>query len=166
MSSVVKNGLPPRPPATLPVRYATAVTGSSAASTSTPSNTSGASTLTSNGTQSIGPLSSTIHSSLHDAASSSPSLTQASASGPSPLLSSASASGVAADDSSHSQVQSPEVSEAIPPSSASQQTVPQAALATGEYFFFHNPFVKVNANYLIIRNCYLTTGNFYLFIKC
>ncbi|PAV21145.1 CCR4-NOT transcription complex [Pyrrhoderma noxium] len=131
MSSVVKNGLPPRPPATLPVRYATAVTGSSAASTSTPSNTPGASTLTSNGTQSIGSLSSTIHSSVHDAASSSPSLTQASASGPSPLLSSASASGVAADDSSHSQVQSPEVSEAVPPSSVSQQTVPQAALATG-----------------------------------
>ena len=120
MSSVVKNGLPPRPPAALPVRYATAVSGASAPSTSTPTSTSVSASI-SNGSAPIGTTASTTHSSVHDVASSSPSLTQASASGPSPLLSSASASGIAADESSHSQVQSPEISEAVPPSN----TVPQ-----------------------------------------
>ncbi|THH12358.1 hypothetical protein EW145_g73 [Phellinidium pouzarii] len=134
MSSIVKNGLPLRPPAALPVRYATAaaaaVGGPSSLTPTTSSTVFNASNTThsapavstsSNGSQPPASASSSTHPSTHDQASSSPSLTQASVSGPSPMLSSASVSGLEADDSSQSQIHSPAISEAIPPSISAPQ---------------------------------------------
>ncbi|KAI5124753.1 hypothetical protein M0805_005387 [Coniferiporia weirii] len=133
MSSIVKNGLPPRPPIALPVRYATAaaaaVSGppSSVITTSTTVHANATSHNASipsvaaptNGTQPPASTISSTHPSSHDQASSSPSLTQASVSGHSPMLSSASVSGLG-DSSSQSQMLSPAISEAMSPSGAPQ----------------------------------------------
>ncbi|KAH8118479.1 Not1 N-terminal domain, CCR4-Not complex component-domain-containing protein [Phellopilus nigrolimitatus] len=130
MSSIVKNGLQSRPPAALPVRYATAaaaaVGSSSSPATSSAANSTSQSasiipaTATSNGTQPPASTTSSMHT-AQDQATTSPSLTQASVSGPSPMLSSASTSGLMADGSSQSQIQSPAMSEAVPSSVGAPQ---------------------------------------------
>ncbi|KAL5527522.1 hypothetical protein ACEPAG_6323 [Sanghuangporus baumii] len=134
MASVLKNGIPSRP-APLPVRYATAaaaaVAGTSSPSTpgqstGTTANTSSSGT-SSNGPQSAASTSTAAQPNLHDAAVSSPSLTQASVSGPSPMMSSASVSGLAPDSSTHSSAQSPVISEAVPSPAIPRTTSPQTA---------------------------------------
>ncbi|EJD01300.1 uncharacterized protein FOMMEDRAFT_147863 [Fomitiporia mediterranea MF3/22] len=138
MSSVVKNGLPSRPPVTLPVRYATAAAaavggGSSGSSGAPTAQTTGAvgPSAPSVATSSNGQVpSSTAQQSLHDTASSSPSLTQASVSGPSPMMSSASVSGLAADSSVHSPTHSPAISEAVASPEVSQSSPKRSEQAT------------------------------------
>lgn len=137
MSSIVKNGLTQsRPPAALPVRYATAaaagVGGTTAVQQSATLQGSIASTSMTNGAHPPASSSSTVQASVHEQATSSPSLTQASVSGPSPLLSSASTSGLAADSSLQSELQSPAISEAIPSTTNVTQITSSPQKPTGK----------------------------------
>ncbi|KLO16367.1 hypothetical protein SCHPADRAFT_901601 [Schizopora paradoxa] len=160
MASIVKNGLPPKPPAALPVRYATAAaaavnatssaTASSAAATATLTTSVSGTSNTSHPTPAVPPISSTSNGTVASlssmsmsttqssqdqlsAVTSSPSLTHPSVSAPSPMLSSAaSVSGHAADDSIASTSQSPAISEAVPSSIAASHAMSSPELVKAQ----------------------------------